>query len=347
MSTLSRKEEHLRICLEEDVETPSTWFEYAKLVNDSLPGIDYDSIDLSVSFLSKKLEAPLIISAVTGGIPRAGEINKKLAKAAEEHGIGFGLGSQRAMIEHPEMKDTYYVRDVAPSTLVLANIGLAQLKEYSLEQIQGMVDSVEADGLCVHLNPAQEAFQPEGDHDFSNLFEKLRELCDGLSVPVIGKEVGFGVSRETAEKLKQAGVKAIDVGGFGGTNWGKIEAIRSGVDFSAFESFGIPTAASILEARTTGLPIIATGGLRSGVDAAKAIALGADLAGFALPMLKALMNDGEEGLGRFIEKIKTELMRKMFMTGNKNISDLKNSKTILLGFLKEWAKQRNLLTTDS
>jgi isopentenyl-diphosphate delta-isomerase len=341
MTTEQRKKDHLKTCLEENVETPTNGFEDVILINKSLPEIDFDEIDTSTEFFGKKLNMPLMIDAITGGTEEARSINRDLASIAEKKKIIFELGSQRAMIENPQLKNTYYVRDVAPKTLIFGNLGIFQLKKFSLDQIKSTLREIGVDALAVHINPAQEVFQKEGDTDFSDLFLQLSNLCENLGYAVIGKEVGAGISLEVAQKLKEAGVKAIDVGGFGGTNWIVVDALRSGKDFNAFVGWGIPTSVSILESKV-GLPIIATGGIRDGVEVAKAIALGADVCGMALPFLRILKKEGKIGIEKFIDKIQKELKTAMFLTGSKNIKELKRAKYVLTGKVRDWTEQRNL-----
>ena len=271
-----RKIEHLDICLKEAVETGDPLFEDVRLVHQSLPETDLGVVDTSCEFLGKKLDFPLMIAAITGGCEEARQINEALARVAENKGLAFGVGSQRAMIEKPELTQTFSVRSVAPSVLLLGNIGITALKQVSPDRVAQAVEAIEADGLCVHINPAQEIFQNEGDDDFSGCVAALERLCSAVRFPVVGKEVGNGISREAAERLKGAGVRAIDVGGLGGTSWILIDSLRSGKDSSRYREWGIPTAAAILEAKGVSLPVIATGGLRNGLHMAKAIALGAD-----------------------------------------------------------------------
>lgn len=342
MSIEQRKKDHLMTCLENDVETDGTGFEDVILIHNSLPELNLGEIDTKTRFFGKKLNLPLTIAAITGGTEEAEQINKDLAEIAEKKGIGFSLGSQRAMIENPELKETYYVRDVAPDVLLFGNVGIYQLKNFGTQKVENALDYVGADALCVHINPSQELFQKGGDIDFKGVIDSLRKLCRELKYPVIGKEVGFGVSREVSLKLKEAGVKAIDVGGFGGTNWITVDALISGKDFSNFSDWGIPTSISILESKV-GLPIIATGGIRSGIDIAKSIVLGADACGIALPFLKILKKEGKEGVERYIDKLQIELKMAMILTGSKNIEELKKAKHILSGKVKDWAEQRKLI----
>jgi isopentenyl-diphosphate delta-isomerase len=296
-----------------------------------------------VKFMGKRLKLPLMITAVTGGVPNAKEINKVLAAVAEEKGIGFGLGSQRSMIEDPDMRETYYVRDVAPKTLVLGNLGVIQTKIYEPKQIEKAVADIKADGLCVHINPAQEMFQSKGDVDFRDCFSNLKKLCKSMKYPVVGKEVGNGISYETSVMLKKAGVKAIDIGGSGGTNWMLVEALRHGKRCNGFTDHGIPTAISVLETKRVGLPIIATGGVRDGLHIAKSIALGADITGMALPIIRVLDKLGPEGLSMYIDELQKELKMMMFLNGCDTIAELKNANYVLHGKVLDWARQRHLL----
>lgn len=341
--TQRRKLAHLETCLNEDVELGDTGFDDVTFIHNALPETHLEKIDTTTSFFGKRLRVPLMIAAVTGGVPNAGLINKKLAEIAEEKGIGFGLGSQRAMIERPEMKETYYVRDVAPKTLVFGNMGIVQTKKYTPKQVQKMADDTEIDALCVHVNPAQEIFQVEGDLDFTDCLSSLKTLCKELDVPVVAKEVGNGISLEASILLKNAGVKAIDVGGYGGTSWVKVEALRSGKDWKPFALHGIPTAVSILESRTVGLPIISTGGIRDGLHIAKSIALGASICGVALPVLRVLNRLGPDGVRMYIDELQKELRMVMFLNGCKNIDELKKANYVLSGRVRDWADQRGLL----
>jgi len=342
--TQDRKLDHIRICLEKNVETSGTWLEDVILLHKALPEMNFDEIDTTTSFFGKKLNLPLMISSMTGGTEEAKEINKTLAGVAEKKGIAFGLGSQRAMIEDASKKETYYVRNVAPSVLLFGNIGISQVKQYKTEQIENALKSIGADLLSVHINAAQEIFQLdlEGDFDFSNSLISLSKLCKELKFPVIAKEVGNGISKECAMSLKDAGVKGIDVGGCGGTNWVVIEGMRSGKDTTNFRNWGISTACSILEAKPSGLPLIATGGIRSGSDIAKSIVLGASICGIALPFLKILKREGEKGVENYIDKLEKELKMTMFLTGSRIIEELKNAKYVLIGRVKDWVEQRNL-----
>ncbi|MEK6979695.1 MAG: type 2 isopentenyl-diphosphate Delta-isomerase [Candidatus Micrarchaeota archaeon] len=324
--TENRKKEHVEAVLQYSAQySKSTGLEKFEFLHNALPEADYLKIDLSCKFLGKPLSYPLMITGMTGGYLGAEQINKSLAEFAEKHGIAFGLGSQRAMIENPAMKKTYYVRDVAPKTLLIANIGACQLRKYSFEKIEKMVSDVDADALAIHLNPLQEVIQPEGNTNFEGVLSAISKICGKLSVPVIVKETGAGISMEVAIKLKDAGVQAIDVSGSGGTSWSAVEYLRGGAT-PGFENWGIPTAESITMCRGV-LPLIASGGIRSGIDAAKAIALGAEIVGAAYPFLLALKKKRLDD-----ELIQWENQMKIcaFLTGSKNHASLKAAKMRVL-----------------
>jgi isopentenyl-diphosphate delta-isomerase len=291
---------------------------------------------MSTRFLGHPLKSPLFIAAMTGGHPDTAEVNRRLADAAERFGLGIGVGSQRAALENPDFEDSFtVVREHAPSAFVCANLGIIQLRDHGLEWADRAVEMIDAQALCIHLNPLQEAIQPEGDHDASGCLDALAQLCNESSYPVIAKETGSGISAENARKLWSAGVAAIDIGGFGGTNWAAVERERAmtGEQLRLGEHFlewGIPTVVSLAEVVRTGGPVIATGGVRSGTDMAKAIALGAELCGMALPLLKGAMQ-GDEALTRTIEDIHTQLRVAMFCTGSKTLAELGRVRTYITG----------------
>ncbi len=338
MSIINRKKQHIEICLKEKVEEKS-YFNDIVLVYNALPNIDFNEINTKVEFLGKELNLPLIISSITGGTEEAKEINKTLAKAAEKKKIGFAVGSQRAMIENKELSETFFVRDVAPSTLVLGNIGIPNLNELNPEEIKNAITKIGADGLFVHLNPAQEIAQKEGDVNFKNSAGLLKKLVSELDFPIIAKEVGQGISREVGKTLKDCGVKAIDVAGVGGTNWIKVETFRGGSIPDNLLNFGIPTTCSLLELKNLEVDLISSGGIRNGLDIAKSIALGAKICGIALPFLKAYEKGGEKGVMDYIDKIENELKTVMFLVGAKTIEELRTKRYILRGFTKEWSEQ--------
>ena len=300
----------------------STGFERIDLKHVALPELDFARIDTTMTLFKKQLTAPILISSMTGGTAAGAGFNRTLALAAEQCGIAMGVGSQRAAIENPELAESFNIRRFAPTALLFANLGAVQLNYgYGIEECKRAVDMFEADGLYLHLNPLQEALQPEGNHNFSGLLPKIEKVCRSLPVPVLVKEVGWGIGLETARQLLEAGVTGIDVAGAGGTSWAKVEMYRQpdplkAAIHAAFGDWGIPTAGNLLQLRDLeGNPLIfASGGLRDGVDLAKSLALGAKLGGFARKFLLAA-RQGEEELINQIETIKKQLQTAMFVCG--------------------------------
>jgi isopentenyl-diphosphate delta-isomerase len=327
-----RKSEHIRINLEEDVTSKgvAAGFDRYQLLHCALPGIDFNDIDTSVGFLGKQLAAPLIISSMTGGTPEAATINCRLAKTAQETGLGIGLGSQRAAIEDHDLADTYRVRHVAPDVLLLANLGAVQLNYgYGPAECQRAVDMIEADALILHLNPLQEALQPHGNTDFADLLPKIEAVCRALAVPVVVKEVGWGISCRVARQLVTAGVAAIDVAGAGGSSWSQVEMHRARTERErkvalSFAGWGIPTAESLLLVREGApeLPAMASGGIRNGIDVAKALALGAQVCGIAGPFLRAA-SESTAATVELVEVLMDELRVAMFGVGAHDIAALR------------------------
>lgn len=326
----SRKSDHIRINLEEDVRSSlTTGLERYRFVHQALPELSCSQIDLSQRLFGKTLKAPILISSMTGGTEQAAQINRTLAMAAQHTGVAMGLGSQRVGIETPELADTFRVRKYAPDILLFANLGAVQLNySYTVEHCQQAVDMIEADGLILHLNPLQEALQPEGDTNFVGLVKKIERVCKSLVVPVIVKEVGWGISERTARLLAEAGVSAIDVAGAGGTSWSQVEMFRIQDErrarvAAAFRDWGIATAESILQARrgAPGVILFASGGLRNGIDIAKCIALGARVGGMAGPFLRAAAQSMEETV-RVIEEIRDEIQICMFAAGAADLQAL-------------------------
>jgi isopentenyl-diphosphate delta-isomerase len=332
--TEARKSEHIDIVLGSDVAAKgvTTGFERFAFEHCALPELSLDDIDISTEILGKKLRAPFLISSMTGGAAPARDINLKLAGAAQALGIAMGLGSQRAGLERRDLADTYRVRSVAPDILLFANIGAVQLNYgYGVDEARRAVEMIEADALFLHLNALQEAVQPEGDRDWRGLLIKIEQVVAGVSVPVVVKEVGNGISASVAKALADAGVAAIDVAGAGGTSWSEVEAyrqtdpIRQRVAHS-FAGWGIPTAAALIDVgkAVPGLPVFASGGLRSGVDAAKAIRLGAALCGTAAPMLGSATETVEpvlDTMSTFIEQLRISC----FCTGSGNLASLRRA----------------------
>lgn len=326
-----RKSDHIRINLQQDVgfKRVSTGFERYRLVHRALPELDLSEVDTSTALLGKPLAVPLLISSMTGGVPEARAINRRLAEAAQEAGIGMGVGSQRAAIEDPALADTYRVRPLAPNILLLANLGAVQLNYgYGLDECRRAVEMIQADALILHLNPLQEALQPEGNRRFAGLLDKIEAVCKALEAPVVVKEVGWGVSEEVARQLADAGVAAIDVAGAGGVSWSQVEMHRAAADSgrqvaAAFADWGIPTAESLLMARrgAPDLPIIASGGIRDGVQIARAIALGAAACGVAGPFLHAA-SESTAAVTELIDVLVDQLRIAMFAVGAADIFDL-------------------------
>lgn len=331
-SIQTRKADHLRICLDEDVQFHQTTsgLEQYRFVHCCLPELDRRDITLKTTFLGKSLNAPLLISSMTGGTEFARTINYRLAEVAQQYGIAMGVGSQRVAIEHPDVAFTFAVRSVAPDILLFANLGAVQLNyRYGIDECLQIVDSLQADALVLHLNPLQECVQTNGDTNFRGLLAKIAVLCQKLPVPVIAKEVGNGISAPMAQRLIEAGVAAIDVAGAGGTSWSKVESERATDAHQrrlgmTFANWGLPTATCITSIRAIAphVPLIASGGLRNGLDAAKAIALGADLAGFAYPFLQAA-SESEAAVVDLVEALIAELTTVLFCTGTAAIANLK------------------------
>jgi isopentenyl-diphosphate delta-isomerase len=342
MSTQGRKADHIRICLEEDVSGQgiTTGFERYRFVHQALPEIALSDVDTSTELWGRALRLPLLISSMTGGAPRAEEINRNLALAAQELGLAMGVGSQRAAIERPELAPTYQVRRYAPAIALFANVGAVQLNyAYGVEQCRRAVDMIEADALILHLNPIQEAVQPEGDTDFRGLAAKIAQVCREVGVPVIAKEVGWGISADAARLLWDAGVTAIDVAGAGGTSWSQVEAHRVPTEAGrlvaeAFAGWGIPTAESLRMVLDGGVheggKVFASGGVRNGLDAAKALALGAHLVGLARPFLKAAAISAEAAvdLGGVL---RDQLRIAMFGIGARDLAGLRGTPHLVGG----------------
>lgn len=354
-TTSKRKIEHLKLCAESPVESRkvSAGFEDVTLIHRALPELNMDKLDLSINLLGKRLQAPFLIASITGGHPDTIPVNAALAAAAEELGVGIGVGSQRAAIDDPAQVESFrIVREKAPNTFVYGNVGAAQIREYGVERVEKLVEMVDADALAIHLNFLQEAIQPEGDRDATGCLDMIKEICSVLGKPVIIKETGAGISREDALLLQKAGASAIDVGGAGGTSWAGVEVYRareSGDSASEhlgelFWDFGIPTVASIIESRVS-LPIIATGGVRTGVDIAKSIALGASAASAALPFVGPAL-EGKKSVVRVLSRMLDEFRVAMFLCGCANIKDLCRAPVVVTGWTLEYLSQRGFNVKD-
>jgi isopentenyl-diphosphate delta-isomerase len=332
--TARRKADHLRINLEEDVRAKgiSSGFEAYRFEHQALPELDLAAVATDSVLFGKKLAAPLLISSMTGGVEQAQTINRRLAAVAQRIGIAMGLGSQRIAIERPEAAALFQIRDIAPDILLFGNLGAVQLNYgYGVEQCRRAIEMVGADGLFLHLNPLQEAVQNEGNVDFSGLLARIEAVCRGLTVPVIVKEVGWGISGAVAQQLFDAGVAAIDVAGAGGTSWSEVEKHRAASPLrarvaGAFAGWGIGTADSLVAVRRVApdLPVFASGGIRNGIDVAKAVALGASLAGLASPVLKAAVRSEEAALEE-LEATIQELRISMFCVGAGSLAELRGT----------------------
>jgi len=338
----ARKRSHLELCEHSAVEYAgkTTLLEEVELVHDALPELAVEEVDLSVTFLGQVLRAPLLITGMTGGTAEAAAINQGLAAVAERCGIAFGLGSQRAMQREPELGYSFRVREHAPTTLLLANLGLVQAAELATSDIEALVRAVGANALCVHLNPAQELIQPGGDRDFRGGLETFRRLVRELSVPVIAKETGCGLSRSVAQRLCDVGVRAVDVSGAGGTSWVKVEALRADPQRAAlgadFADWGIPTAAAVLGVRGLPCEVIASGGIRTGLDVAKVLALGAQVAGIALPVFRAWRDGGAPAAEAYVLRLMDGLRTAMVLTGSRSCADLARAPRVLGSKLRDW-----------
>ena len=338
-----RKTDHLDLATSGDVgfKHTTTLFECVHLVHDALPDLDLDAIDLGSTVLGKPLRAPILIAAMTGGATRAERINLELATIAEERGYAFGLGSQRAMLKRSDAKSSYAVRRVAPHALVLGNLGVVQAAKMSSAEVRDLVGEIGADALCVHLNPAMEIVQEEGDRDFRAGLDTLARLVSELPVPVVAKETGCGLSSGVAARLRRAGISHVDVSGAGGTSWVAVETQRAQPEKKAlgeaFWEWGIPTAVSVAWVHSHGFEtVFATGGIQHGLDIAKAIALGASAGGIARAALQALEQDGPSGARRYFDRVEAELRAALLLTGSANLAALRSAPRVLTGEIKDW-----------
>jgi isopentenyl-diphosphate delta-isomerase len=347
-----RKADHIEVCLKENVQSrrATTGFEDVHLVHKALPEIERKKIDLSTTVFGYKFSAPIFVGAMTGGTTKATKINAAIAEAVEELHLGMGVGSQRIAIGNPKMERSFsIVREKAPTAFILANIGAPQLVgKYGVKEAEKAVEMVQANALAIHLNALQEAVQPEGDTNYSNLLQKICKLAQELDVPVIVKETGAGIAAEEATMLEAAGVAGIDVAGVGGTSWAAVEYYRAKArqDGSSqrlgetFWDWGIPTAVSLVETvKSVNLPVIASGGIRNGIDAAKALALGASLASATYPFLKPATT-GSEDVKKALRYLVGEVRNAMFLVGASSIQKLQKVPVVLTGKTVEWLKLR-------
>ncbi|AFO55689.1 MULTISPECIES: type 2 isopentenyl-diphosphate Delta-isomerase [unclassified Natrinema] len=348
--TSDRKDDHIRIIEEEDVETTGAGFADIDLVHEALPEVHRDEIETTADLFGHELAAPIVIESMTGGHPNTTKLNRTLAEAAERTNVAMGVGSQRAGLELDDeavLESYTVVRDAAPNAFLYGNVGAAQLLEYGVDDVEEAVAMIDADAMAIHLNFLQEAVQPEGDVDARGCLAAIERVADELSVPVIVKETGNGMSRETATRLADAGVDAVDVAGQGGTTWSGIESHRAAAVGAQrqeaigrlFRAWGVPTAVSTLEAATVHDCVIASGGVRSGLDIAKAIALGARAGGLAKPFLGPA-GQGVDEVVDLIETLTLELRTAMFVTGSASLSELRDTEYVVLGRTNEYIDQR-------
>ncbi len=337
----ARKRSHLALCATEDVEHHTgTLLDDVHLLHDALPELAIDEIDLATELLGRRLEAPILISGMSGGTEEAGRLNRALAGAAQKFGLGMGVGSQRAMLLDPATADTYRVRDVAPDILLLANLGAVQARDAGPARVAALVESIGADALCIHLNAAQELVQDEGDRDFRGCTAAIAELVAELAIPVVVKETGCGLGPRTLERLREAGVQWVDVSGAGGTSWTAVEALRGSERQRALgrelREWGIPTAASVAWAARAGLRVIASGGIRGPRDVAHALALGADAVALALPLLRAYREADAPGVILAVERLLESLRVVLLLTGVRRASELKRTARVIGPELRAW-----------
>ena len=347
-----RKAEHLRIAAEEDVETrrPAGWDD-VHLVHDALPAVDAAAVALGATLLGRRLALPLVISGMTGGHGGAERVNAILARAAARHGLAIGVGSQRAALREPALAHTYGIaRREAPTAFLMANVGAPQLvaqgdaPPLTIDEVKRLAAMISADAVIVHLNALQELIMPEGDRRAFGWLAAIERLVAALPLPVVAKETGGGVSEPVARRLAEVGVAAIDVGGLGGTSFAAIEGLRAteqgdrrGSELAArFADWGIPTAVSVALAARAGIPIVATGGIRSGLDAARAITLGATAVGIARPLLQAVLDGGDEAVDAWLARFREELLATQFLTGSATIADLARARVVISGATGHW-----------
>ncbi|HEX4460409.1 MAG TPA: type 2 isopentenyl-diphosphate Delta-isomerase [Polyangia bacterium] len=340
-----RKADHLALCASGEVEfrAKGTLLDEVALVHDALPDRHFDDIDLTTTLLGKKLKAPVVISGMTGGTPEAAKINSDLARAAEALGLGFGLGSQRAMVVAPDLGWTYRVRDRAPNALVMGNLGIVQARQMSTNAIRELCQAIGVDALCVHLATSMELIQPGGDRDFRGGRETLQRLHGELGLPIVLKETGAGLSRRVGMVAKHLGIRTVDTSGAGGTSWVGVETKRASGQARALGEelwdWGIPTAASVGLLSDLGLDIIATGGLRTGQDVCHALALGATAGGLAAPVLRAHRDGGYDNVIRFLNEVIASVRATVFLTGCRTPSELRTAPKVLGSTLRAWMEQ--------
>jgi isopentenyl-diphosphate delta-isomerase len=324
-----RKADHLEVAASGRAEfVKSTLLEHVHLVHQALPELAVEEIDLATVLVGKRLAAPLVITGMTGGTAEAAAVNRDLARAAQAAGVALGLGSQRAMAEHPELAETYQVRDVAPDVVLFGNVGGVQAVAMGPHRVLALAEQIGADAIAVHLNPGQELIQDRGDRDFRGVLDAIARLVKASSLPVIVKETGCGLSPEAARQLVEVGVTTVDVSGAGGTSWVAVEAVRAAQGSAAAAlgnelwDWGIPTAVAVVGCARAGLDVIASGGLRTGYDVARALALGARAGGMAAPMLRAQRAGGSEAVAALIAQVISAIRAVCLLTGCRSAAEL-------------------------
>ncbi|MEC7988045.1 MAG: type 2 isopentenyl-diphosphate Delta-isomerase, partial [Myxococcota bacterium] len=337
----SRKADHIDLCIEGDVgfHQKTNLFEEVELIHDALPELAVSDIDLRTEFAGVTLQAPLVIAAMTGGVDRAEEINRNLAKTAQKYGIGFAFGSQRPWLSK-NIRDGYLVRDVAPDALLLGNIGIVQAAQTTSKALADMLNACGVNAVCIHLNPAMELVQPEGDQDFRYGLETIARLQEDLDIPIIIKETGCGLSRSVGERITKLGIEWVDISGAGGTSWVAVETHRAQDKKKrlghTFWDWGIPTAASVAQLNGLGLGMCATGGIRNGLMIAKAVAMGASCGGMARAFLQAYAAGGVEGLEQEIEQVIQEIRIAFLLCGAKNVREMQERPLVFGPKLQRW-----------
>lgn len=345
-----RKADHIEVAASgaADFDQRTTLLEHVHLVHQALPELAVDELDLTVELCGKRLAAPLVVTGMTGGTPGAREINRDIARAAQAAGVAMGVGSQRAMAEHPELEDTFQVRDAAPDLVLFGNVGVVQARAMGAAKVAELAKRIGADAMAIHLNPAQEMIQEHGDRDFRGAVDTIARLVEALPVPVIVKETGCGLSPQAASRLKYVGVKTVDVAGAGGTSWVAVEARRAAEGSNARElgqelwDWGIPTAVSAVACAAHGLDVIASGGMRSGHDVARAIALGAHAGGLAAPVLRARRAGGSEAVAQLLGRVTSAIRTVMLLCGARRVTDLHAAPRHLGPELRTWLEDLGL-----
>jgi isopentenyl-diphosphate delta-isomerase len=350
VGTKRRKSEHIDIVAEGvGAFEKTTWLEYIDLLPCALPDFSFKDISTTLVFLTRTFSLPIFISGMTGGTEESKNINLCLARVAKRFNVPLGIGSQRAMIEDESATRSYMVKECEPDIFLAGNIGVTTLRSFGSRKVREALKRIGADCVCIHINPLQEVLQKEGDKDFSGALDAIKDALDTFDCPIIVKEVGCGFSRKVLEQLKAIGVSVVDVAGAGGTSFAKIELLRAGLhdraEFHGISEFGIPTAIALLETQGVGLDVIGSGGIRSGLDVVKVLALGARMAGIGAPFLQILKKDGEDGVFLFMDHLTQAIKSVMITLGCRSLEALRNVERILLDPLRGWHYERTINRT--